>query len=322
MERKLNRGAAILVVTFAGLLHCPSPGRGQAWVMPDGQARISVAHVYSDVGDHLFSRDVTLDGTNYSRSIYFGDIFSHTTVLDAEYGFTPEFTAGARLPYVQSRYSGGLPEDPAVDDGTYRGGFQDLSLTVRYALATQPLTITPRLTVVIPTNSYETLGHVAIGRALNEYHAGIFLGYLPAAISPDLVVQAGYDYAIVQVLHEDSPGGDINHSDLSTNYSSLMVDLGYFFSPFVFGSASLAYKATHGGLDWADDTDTEAGFHAHDRYADEDFLQLFGSISVDATDALTLRLGYTHTLWGSNTHELRSLVLGASWAIWLRSEGF
>lgn len=284
----------------------PSPTKGQAWVPEKGQASISTSYEYSDVGDHLFSGDFIFEGTNFGKEVDFGDIKAHSAHLNLDYGISNKLALTASIPAVVSRYNGAVPDNPAVDDGNFHGGVQDFALGIRYMSLITPLVITPSVSIVIPSHKYETLGHVSIGRDLKELHVGLYLGKLLTFVSDNLYAQAGYNFAYTEA-----------HDGLRANRSDVGLTFGYFVSPALSITTNMAYQKTHTGIDWLTDTDTEEGFHSHDRFAKATHLRLGGSLSVEVTDALNFYIGYGRTLWGENTHQIQSISLGTTWSLWI-----
>ncbi|HLF13411.1 MAG TPA: hypothetical protein VI932_00795 [Bacteroidota bacterium] len=291
-----------------------TPAVAQAWVPPEAQLSVSLLYSYSDVGNHLFSADVIDAGVNLGKSIDFGDIKAHTMILGFEYGLTSRFAVSGRLPVVVSKYDGLIPDNTSVDDGLFRGSAQDFRFDARYLVLVEPIALTPIVSVVLPSHHYETLGHVAVGNDLREIHVGAYTGTALPFISEELYAEAGIEYAIV----EDMELAAATSGDHSTDYATLGVEVGYFFSPYLSINIQGLLKNTYGGFDWLDPmTGTEEGWYSHDRFAAVDFFHLGGSVSYDITDHTTLYFGYSNTVWGQNSHELESIMLGTSWSFWV-----
>ena len=312
MSRRTSHIVSMIVLPVFLVMFSCSTTRAQAWVPEKGQASISVYYAHGDQGDHLLSEDLIDGGVNYGKKIHSGDMQSHTVIVGLEYGISNRLALSASIPATVSRYDSTnyifpphiLPDGSTIDDGVYRGGFQDFRFEARYMSVVSPLVITPFMAVVIPSHHYITFGHNAIGRDLKELHVGLYLGKLLTFISNNLYTQAGYDFAYVEKI-----------GDISANRSAVDFTLGYFVTPTVTVSTTMSYLKSHGGIDWVtSDILDIASYVNHDRHAAKNYLNLDGSVSVDINDALSFFVSYTSTLWGTNIHELRSLALGSNWS--------
>lgn len=280
--------------------------KSQAWVPEKGKASVGIYYEYIDVDKHLFSSDAIVSGINLGKSVDLGNIRSNTVHFNIEYGISNRLALRANFPTVVSRYEGLLPENPALDDGLYRGSVQDFGFQIRYMSILRPVVITPSISIVIPSHEYETVGHAAIGRDLAEVHFGLYLGKLLTFVSDDLYAQAGYDFALVEEI-----------SNIRTNRSRADITLGYFLTNILTINSYMTYQNTHGGIDWLEDIRNANDFHVHDRLAASDFLHLGGSVTIDVTDEFNFFVAYTGTLRGENTHEIQSFAFGTNWSLWI-----
>lgn len=294
---------ALVTVVASG-----SPALAQAWLPQKGQASVTLYYSYIDVGNHLFSGDVIDGDVNFGKSVDFGDIRAHAVNLNVEYGISNRLAVTTVVPpAIVSRYKGDLPDNAAVDDGVFRGGFQDFRFQARYMAIATPFVLTPFVSVTIPSRDYETLGHTAVGQGLKKVHVGVFAGKLMDFISNNLYAQAAYGYSYAE-----------KHLGMRTNRSNLNATLGYFVTPAVSISSTMYYQRTYGGLDWLDPhTNTEEGFNNHDRFSADNHLNLDGTIAVSASDAFDFFVSYTENMWGENTHQIRSITLGSTWSLWI-----
>lgn len=301
-KRTLHIAGMMALLVFL-VMGSPSPTQGQAWVPEKGHLSMSIFYEYSDVGNHLFSEDLIFQGINFGKEVdELGDIKSHSVHLNLDYGLSNKLAVTASIPMVTSRYDGTIPDNPAVDDGTFHGGIQDFRLGIRYMSLVTPLVVTPSVSVVLPSHNYETLGHVSIGRNLKELHVGLYLGKLLAFVSDNLYAQAGYNFTYTEA-----------HDGLRANRSNVGLTFGYFVSPALSITTNMAYQKTHTGIVWG----RGEGFQAHDRFAKATHLRLGGSLSLEVTEALNLYIGYGRTLWGENSHDIQSISLGTTWSLWL-----
>ncbi len=307
MNRTLPITGAVALLAFLVMIS-PSPTNGQAWVPEKGQLSISTFYEYTDIGNHLFSGDFIFEGVNRGKAVDGGDIKSHTTHLNLDYGISNRLAFTASVPLVISKFEGiGAPVYSPDDDGKFHGAVQDFSLGIRYMSLITPLVVTPSVSIIIPSHSYETLGHTAIGRNLKELHVGLSLGKLLDFVSDNLYAQASYNFAYT----EKQEGHQANRSNVD-------LTLGYFVGTAISVRTNLAYQNMHTGIDWLTiDSFSHPGFHAHDRFAKATFLLLGGSLSVEVTEALNFYVGYARTLWGENTHEIKSISVGTTWSLWI-----
>lgn len=300
----LNRFVLVVALPVIIGLTFSSTVKSQAWVPEKGKVSAGVYYEYIDVNMHLFSGDVILPGINLGKKVDLGDIRSKTFHFNIEYGISNRLALSASFPTVTSRYEGLVPENPALDDGLYRGSIQDFGFQIRYMSILRPVVITPSISIVIPSHDYETFGHAAIGRNLTEVHFGLYFGKLLTFVSDDLYAQAGYDFALVEKV-----------SNIGTNRSRADISLGYFLTNSLTLNSYMTYQNTHGGIDWLEDIHNADDFQVHDRLAAADYLHLGGSVSIDVTDALNFFVAYTGTLWGENSHEIQSFAFGTNWSL-------
>ena len=88
----------------------------------------------------------------------------------------------------------------------------------------------------IGTHDYETLGHAAPGRGLNELNLGFYIAKSLDQWIPNTYVQARYNYAFVEQVVGVSH--DRTNADL---------EVGYFVNPRFSIRVLYAYQNTHGG---------------------------------------------------------------------------
>lgn len=123
---------------------------------------------------------------------------SHVLLLSGDYAISDRWSVYAALPYVQKRFNAGElfngdphnPNDPwwidfvppdkrFIDDGSYHGGFQDLSFGVSYLAVDGPLTVSPYVGYGFPTTNYPFYAKAAIGANLWNVPLGVSLYYVP-----------------------------------------------------------------------------------------------------------------------------------------------
>jgi len=292
-------GAALLSGVLA-LLLLPGLAGAQAWVPAVRQLSVYTGYQYQDAGDHLVSQDVGPAGDN---RIDWGDISGQTGLIGLDYGVTDRLAASFGAAYVASKYDGVDPDNTAVDNGSWNTGFQDLTFGLRYMAIRAPVVVTPSLTVSVPSHSYETLGHAALGRDLNELRTGLSLGWAGRSFLPGTYVHASYSFAYVEEV-EVEPGQHVR-----PNRSDVSAEVGYFLTTRLVVRASGGYLYTHDGIDWLE---PEVGggehFHAHDRGARARFLTAGGGASY-AFGPATVAVGVITGISGENTHDSNTYIL-------------
>jgi hypothetical protein len=271
---------------------------------------MDLTYQYADIGDHLYSRPLPpeLSGTGVDRQDR-GTTTGQTMILSLDFGISDRFAAYVSIPFVASRYEGDLPDGP-IDDGTWNTGIQDLGFGVGYSALRLPIMVTPSLRVQIPSHSYETLGHAAIGRDIAEIQLGVGLGWVPRSFLSGTFVQGGYTFAFVEEV-----------DGIRTNRSNVNLGAGYFVTREFVLWASGDYVYTHDGYDWVDVAEdlgaghehAEEGFQSHDRLAKKVALTAGGGISY-SLGASWISLGVMTTLSGENTHDatILSFTIGRS----------
>ncbi len=288
----------------------PSTSRAQAWVPEEGQASIFAVYAYGEAEYTLFSGDFIQSGVNYGKKKDGSGVQSHSAYVGLDYGISSKVALSANIPDIVSRYTGSAPHSPklpdgsTLDDGVYHGGFQDFRFGVRYMAIVNPLVVTPFIAVVIPSHDYPSTGHSVIGKDFKELHIGLYLGKLLTFVSNNLYAQAGYDFAYVEEV-----------DDMRVNRSDVDLTLGYFVTPSITVSGTMAYLKSHGGIDFLETYPGAAEFHKHDRHAKANYLNLGGSVSVEVNDALNFFVSYTGMVSGENTHALRSVAVGSTWTM-------
>ena len=134
-------------------------GQAQAWLPSAGSGDVSVAYVDSWYTKHWTSSGGTVDA---------GHIRAFTYALGAEYSPTDRWMFSASLPLIESEYHGAHPHPTEVDDGAYHATFTDLRTEAHYQWLLEPFAIAPYVAYLFPVRNYETLGHAAPGRGLDD----------------------------------------------------------------------------------------------------------------------------------------------------------
>lgn len=291
-----------LVFQFGLSLLCFS----QAWIAPKGNGAISLNYQFVQVDNHIFGFGQRLDR---------GQIFANTAIADFSYSLTDKLSVSVALPFVSSKYKGSNPHrirnadgtfSITLDDGTYHSAFQDFSFQARYNIATKPFQITPFVRAIIPSHEYPFFAHAAFGVNSRRLQLGTYAGRVLDPIFPNAYLEGRYSYTFrEQIL------------DISTNYSSGDLTLGYFVTPSVriFGIA--VGQLTHGGIDLDSITPTVSTnpyFFHHDRITRHNYLNLGGGASYSVNDAIEVYGAVLNTVSGRNTHAVKyGITFGISY---------
>ena len=288
-----------LVAVFA-LCACAwsEPVYAQAWIPAKGEGSVSVLFQDLFVADHFMD-----GGARRDR----GQIHSNTLFADVTYGVTDKLALTVGVPFMRSRYSGNAPHPTEQDDKSAHYGFQDLRFAARYNVLSGPVTLTPFVSVNLPTHGYEYFAHAAYGTRVREVEVGAYAGRLLSPALPNAFVQARYSYSFAERI-----------AGIQPNRSRLDLEFGYFLARsvrvFAIGSG---YK-THGGIPLPDEgwrAMPEAYARHHDRIGRIRLLDAVTGVQVSLTKSLDVFGSYGRSLAGRNTHALqRGVTIGASWS--------
>ena len=282
-------------------LALPITGSAQAWLPLKGEGQFTYTYQNVRVRDHL----------NYLGNRFdAGPIRTHSQVFSFEYGLSKKLALDFDITHVTSKYEGFVSTPPhgPVDTGEYHPTFQDLHIGARYNVYNRAVTLTPFVSVVIPTHHYETKGHSAVGRDLNELQMGISAGRDLEGFIPRSYVQGRYSYAIVEDVQEFS----LNRSNADWEFGHLATDrLSLRFTG--------VWQWTADGID-IPNIHNHPDFHElHDRASRSHFVRFGGGATFSVNRSLDLHADYNGTMAGINTHAAKGLSLGLTWRF---SRGF
>lgn len=285
--------AAVLVV-----LVVPATARAQAGVPGKGHGSVSIAVQQLYVKYHLDWQGNKIDA---------GHITSDSVFLNLDYGITERLAINVGIPYVRKKYVGSAPHNfdafddghadhvhlDHIDDGRWQGGWQDVSVALRYNWRSEPWLVTPFLSYNTPARDYQYFGHAAIGTHQWRVEAGVDVAHRFEPPLQDLYFQGGYGYSRTQEI-----------LGIRTDFSTLNLELGYFTSPRWTVRALAVARKTHGGLDFPVDFPRrdDALFLNHDRIQRVDYVELGAGASYQLDDKYSLYGTWMHTVWGENGH--------------------
>jgi len=275
------------------------PAAAQAWLPLRGEGSISLSYQNAFGGDHY---------DTFGKVINFGPIRSRAASLRIEYGITDRFAVVSEMPYVSSKFTlapGLIPTahdlESKVDDGRYRGTFQDFHAGVRFNAIRESLKVTPFFEVVIPAHSYETFGHAAPGRHLREAQTGVYIGRRLTPFLPRAYLDLKSTYSFVQSL--DNLNLDHLNGDLEVSYvvNDQILLRG-------FGSV----QKTLGGLEAPVPTSSPF-FEIHDRALRTQASHAGAGITFGLSNNIDAYGVYLTTLAAKNAHAFNTLAVGFSW---------
>lgn len=290
--------AVIAATAATALMLNPRAAAAQAWVPAAGEGSVSILYQDLFVADHFFDR-----GQRRDR----GEIHSSNLLVDFTYGITDRLAVTVGVPFIRARYAGRAPHPTVQDNGETHAGVQDLRFAARYNVVDGPLTITPFVSVNVPSHAYEYFAHASLGTRMREVEIGAYVGRVLTPKLPNAFVQASYSYS----FPEEIVGIQVHRSNLS-------VEFGYFLTRsirvFTMGNG----LTTHGGV-----AVPEAGYRVlpviqqshHDRIGGIDLLDVGGGIQMSLTDRIEVFGSYMKSLAGRNTHAIdRGVTIGMSWS--------
>jgi hypothetical protein len=290
MKRSIARCVFILASMIALSAH------GQAWVAPKGEAAISLTYQYSNFPGHI-NNDGSRDPVNGSQS--------QGVTLQLDYSASDRLGISASLPYLATRLGSnpapGFPR-PGIDDGKYHSSWQDFHLDARYNVLTQPLVLTPFLTIVIPSHHYQTTGETAIGRDLREAHLGFDIGRLLDPLLPRAYVDSHIGYVFSQKV-----------LGVKTDRAIAKLSAGYFITPRWSSRLIANFQKVHGGVT----SDQFFGHQlppdvslGHDRLLRDDHLHAGLGFDYAVTPTVDVYATYIKLVWGRNTHYGHAISAG------------
>jgi hypothetical protein len=242
-----------------------------------------------------------------------GTITTNTAFLNFEYGLTDRLALTVGLPYKSSKYSGTTGHNPAtldddhgqhfIDDGKYHSGWQDMSVSVRYAWIRKKWMVTPYLTYGTPMRDYVTFAHAAVGTGQWRWEAGVSAGRQFSGRLRNLYFVGGLSYTWLQP------------TDRRVDHATLSTELGWFFNEKWSAHLNWSRQKTFNGFDFPADfpNRTDDHFFYHDMNLRNDFTNVGLGVDWQATDRDRLFISQGRTIRGENTHIIKYvLTLGYS----------
>ena len=287
---------AILSLVFAE----PDIVSGQAWLPPRGEGSVGLTYLSIATSDHLLSSGLPQDR---------GPVQQHIVTAGVLYGLSDRLAVSAELPYIDGKFTltpGLAPNihdlDSKVDDGRYRGTFQDFRVNLRYNAIRAPVLLTPFLEFVIPSHHYVTFGHSAPGRDLRECHVGTHIGRTLEPILPHAYFDLRYSYAFVQEVMGISP-----------NRHNVDLEVGYLVTPTITLRTLGAVQKTVAGVESLVPPDSPY-FPVHDRLERGHYSRIGGGATFSVHRNFDIYFLVISTLSGKNIQAFTAPVVGVTWS--------
>lgn len=298
MNRILLRCTRVLLasgVIFCFLALTPIAAQAQAWLPEKGSSSLSLdfSNVlnkkhYNALGNEVFAGHTDLEILSISGS----------------YSPADRWLINFSLPYVKSRYRGPFPHPTAVDNGSWHQKVTDLQFSLHYQLVDGPIAFSPYIGAIIPTQSYETMGHAAPGRGLDEYWVGFYTAMSLNEWIPRTYVQLRGNYAFVEKV-----------ANISHDRTNASIEIGYFLNQSWSVRALYTRQWTHGGID-VPVPPTSPLFPFHDQLAAEELTNVGGGVSWIINDRVSAYGLYVQSISGENAHKVdHRLSMGVSYGL-------
>lgn len=289
-------GPAMVVAAMAAALSLGTSRHAvaQAWVTPRGEGAVTVSHQFIGSTDHISRAGV--------RDSNLGRETLHVASGEITYGVTDRLSTELSLVWLATQWVGRVQDRHGpLDTGDFHATFQDIRVAARYQLVDGPVSVAPFVAYGGPVTDYETRGHSAFGRHLEEFTVGTSVG---ARLGSRLYWQVIGSYAFAN---------DINSEDFNLDHVNGDVEvglgLGSRWTTRVFASGQWMWD----GLKVGPLTDH---FHLrtnHDRFTQSSFLNAGGGVSVALSPQVDLGITGFTTLEARNFHALTALVTNLTW---------
>ena len=179
--------------------------------------------------------------------------------------------------YEEYRRTNPAAQASSVDTGDYYGTLQDFVFTLRYNLMERGLTVTPVVSLIVPSHDYRTIGEASAGQNLLALQTGVNVGRLLDPVAPNAYVHGRYTYSFVQ-----------SYRDIPLNRSTAEFEIGYAIAPTVVVRALANWMRTHGGIPFDEALKDLSLFLEHDRLLSSRHWHVGAGATVTLTDALDL----------------------------------
>lgn len=288
-----GKGRALVAVVI-GLVLGPSHAAAQAWVTPPGEGAVTVVTQGISSTDH-----VTRTG---ARTSSLGRETLIVSSGEIAYGVSERLSAELSLAWLATKWVGRVQDRHGpLDTGEFHASFQDIRIAARYQLVEGPVNVAPFVAYGGPVTDYETRGHSAFGRHLEELTVG---GSVGGRLARRGYWQTTASYAFVN---------DIDSEDFNLDHVNGEVELGATigarWTMRAFGSGQWMWD----GLQVGPQTDHLHLLSDHDRFTQSSFLNAGGGLVYSLSPRLDLGLTGFVTLTARNFHALKAVATSLSW---------
>lgn len=287
--------AVLLSIVLGPLLMHAGAAAAQAWLPEQGSFGFTTAYSHNLNKKHYLPSGDEVD---------VGHTRTQIVAVNAIYAVTDRWTIEVGLPYVRAKYTGSRPHPTEIDDGAYHGSVTDMHLGLHFQALLEPFAFAPYTTVVVPLEDYETLGHAARGRGLEELWLGFYTGKSLDPWIPGTYVVGRYNYAFVERV-----------AGVAHDRSNFDLEIGWFMTPQWSARVLFSAVETHGGIP-VPVPPTHPLFEFHDQLAAERLRNVGAGIGWSMSDRTDIYMLYLQSVRGESAHKLdRGLTLGFTYAI-------
>ena len=230
------------------------------------------------------------------------EVTTQSLYLEVDYAVTERWRLQLGLPYVRKRADPPSPHQPLaldpprpevsfIDDGKYRGEFQDFYLGANYLWIDAPVRLEPFVRLVIPSHDYQFFANSAVGQNLWKVELGLELTHFP--LFSNWYYQLGGGYAVV----EETLG-------VNVNYFRFNAETGYFLAPDfalkVFGIAKVGNGES--AQKYPPPARTTENWFQHDRTLKHDSANVGIGAEWFFHENYQLSASVFTTVWGDSVH--------------------
>jgi hypothetical protein len=300
LSQRARRTSLLVALLLGAVVAMPAAAQFQVTTPAKGEGTVTVALQNLFIADHTDYK-----GTHNPHG---GSITTNSAFFNVEYGLTDRWALSVGLPFRSSKFVGPPNHDPAhldddhgqyfQDDGDFHAGWQDWSLSLRYAWVRKKWLVTPYLLYGTPARDYNTFAHSAVGVGQWRLEAGISAGRQFSGPLRNLYFVGGAAYALMEPV------------DRRVNHATLSGELGYFINPKLSVHVNVLRQKTYNGFDFPIDfpNNHDDHFFHHDQNLRNDYVNAGIGVDWQATDRDHFYISHGRTLHGDNTHIIKAVV--------------
>lgn len=288
------RGWVAAALTGLVVANHPAPAQAQAWVTPRGEGAVSVMTQGIRSTDHI-SRTGQANPNLGRESL---------AVVNAEvvYGATDRLSVEVSLAWLATKWVGRIQDRHGpLDTGAFHGSFQDIRIAARYQLVEGPVNVAPFIAYGGPVTDYETRGHSAFGRHMEEFTLGAGVG---GRLGRRTYWQSNGSYAFANDIDTEDFNLDHLNGDIE-----LGIAVGQRWTVRGFGSGQWMWD----GLKVGPITDHLHLLSNHDRFTQSSFLNVGGGVVYSLNPRMDVGVTAFATTSARNFHALKAVVTSLTW---------